>query len=85
MKVLSIWLESMSTSLKNVHCIHKTCFAFFYLYFGVYHMVENFPFFLQLVEVICKTAPNLGETFTQSCAEKCEGFFALYRMKFDLV
>ena len=26
-----------------------------------------------------------GETFTQSCAEKYEGVFALYSKKFDLV
>ena len=46
---------------------------------------ENFPFFLQLVEVIWETTANREETLTQSCAEKYEGFFALYRMKFDLV
>ena len=38
---------------------------------------------LQLVEVIWKTAANPGETFTQFCAEKYEGFLALYPMKFD--
>ena len=64
----------MSTSLKNVHCIHKKCFATFN-YFGVYHNAENFPFFLQLVEVIWKTAANPGETFTPSCAEIYERFF----------
>ena len=75
----------MSTSLKNVHYIHKTCFATFFYYFGVYPIAENFPFFLQLVEVIWKTAANPGETYTQSCAENYEGGFALNRMKFDLV
>ena len=40
---------------------------------------------LQLVEIIWKTAANPGETFTV-CAEKYFFFFfALYRMKFDLV
>ena len=38
---------------------------------------------LQLFEVIWKTAANPGETFTQSSAEKYEGYFAFYRMKFD--
>ena len=52
----------MSTSLKTVHGIHKTCFAPFFYYFGVHHIAENFPFFLQLVEVIWKTAANPGET-----------------------
>ena len=28
---------------------------------------------------------NPEETFTQFCAEKYKGVFALYRMKFDLV
>ena len=40
---------------------------------------------LQLVKVIWKTAVNPGQTFTQFCEEKYEDFFALYRMKFDLV
>ena len=31
-------------------------------------------FFLQLVEVILETLANPGETLTQSCAEKYEGF-----------
>ena len=53
--------------------------------FGVYHIAENFPCFLQLVEVIWKTAANPGETFTQSCANKYDGFFALYHMKFGVV
>ena len=73
----------MSTSLKNVHCIHKT-FSTFYD-FSVDLIVENFPFFLHFFEVIWKTAANLGETFTQSCAEKYAVFFALCRMEFDLV
>ena len=73
----------MSTSLKNVHCIHKICFATCYD-FGVYPISENFPVFLQLFEAILKTAGNPGETFTQSCAEEYE-VFALYRMEFDLV
>ena len=30
--------------IKNVHCIHKTCFATFYD-FGVYLITEKFPFF----------------------------------------
>ena len=47
--------------------------------------VCNFPFFLQMFEVIWETTANLGETLPQSCAEKYEGFFALYRMTFDLV
>ena len=81
---LSIRQESMSTSLKNVHCTHKTGFATFFYYFGVYHIAENFPFFLQLVKVIWKTAANPGETFTQSCAEKYEVFCTLQH-EFDLV
>ena len=44
-----------------------------------------FRFFLRLFEVIWETTANPGETLTQSCAEKYEGFFALYCMKFDLV
>ena len=40
---------------------------------------------LQLFKEIWKTAANTGETFTQSYADKYEGCFALYRMKFDLV
>ena len=52
---------------------------------SVYPIAENFLFFLQLVEVIWETTANWEETLTQSCAEKYEGFFALYRMKFDLV
>ena len=77
----------MSTSKKNVHCIPKTRIATFFLLLLCvgYHIAENFPFFLQLVELIWKTAANPGETLTQSCVEKYEGFFALYRMGFDLV
>ena len=74
----------MPTSMKSVHCIHKACFATFYD-FGVYQITENFPVFLQLFEAIRKTASNPGETLTQLCAEKYEVFFALYRMKFDVV
>ena len=59
----------MPKSLKNVHCIHKTCFSTFND-FGVYPITENFPVFLQVFEAIWKTAANPGETFTQSCAEK---------------
>ena len=44
---------------------------------------ENFS--LKKLEVIWETTANLGETLTQSCAEKCDGVFALYRMKFDLL
>ena len=40
-----------------------------------FSIVENFPFFLQLSEVICETTANPKETMTQSCAEKYEGFF----------
>ena len=59
--------------IKNVLCIHKTCFATFYD-FDVYPISENFPFFfLQLFEAIWKTAANPGTTFTQSCAEKYKG------------
>ena len=39
----------------------------------MYPITENFPFFLQLVEVIWETTANRGEALTQSCAEK--GFF----------
>ena len=52
---------------------------------SVYPIAENFPFFLQVVEVFWETTANRGETLTQSCAEKIWGFFALYRMKFYLV
>ena len=53
---------------------------------SVYPIAENFPFFLQLFEVIWETMANPGETLPQSCAEKYEFFFfALYGMKFDLV
>ena len=48
----------MSTSLKNVHCIHKTHFATFYD-FGVYPIAESFPLSVQLFEVIWKTAAKL--------------------------
>ena len=46
-------------------------------------IAENFPYFLQLFEVILETTANAGETLTQSCAEKYEGVLALYRIKFD--
>ena len=62
---MSIWQESMSMLLKNVYYIHTTCLLLFYD-FGVYPIADNFPFFLQLFEVIRKTAANLGETFIQS-------------------
>ena len=52
---------------------------------NVYPIAENFTLFLQLVRVIWETTANRGETLTQSCAEKYEGIFALYCMKFDLV
>ena len=39
---------------------------------------------LQLVKIIWKTAANPGKSFTQFCAEKYEGVFALYRMKSGL-
>ena len=54
----------------------NACFATFYV-FGVYPITENFHVFLQLFEAIWKTAAKLGETFTQSCAEKYEGFCTL--------
>ena len=41
----------------------------------MYLIAENFPFFLQLFEVIWETTANPGETFTQSRAEKYEVFF----------
>ena len=40
--------------------------------FGEYPIAENLSFFLQLFDVIWKTAANLGENFTQPCAEKYE-------------
>ena len=49
------------------------------------HIIENFPVFLQLFKIIWETTANPGEILTQSCAVKYEGFFALYRIKFDLV
>ena len=49
-------IENRSRYSQNVFC------AFFFYYFGVHHIAENFPFFLQLVEVIWKTAANPGET-----------------------
>ena len=51
----------------------------------VYPIVDIFLFFIQLFEVIWETTANPGETLTPSCAEKSEGGFALYCMKFDLV
>ena len=48
-------------------------------------ITKNLPVFLQLIEANWKTATHLGKTFTQSCAEKCDGVSAFYRMKFDLV
>ena len=71
----------MFMSLKNVHCIHITCFATFHDY-GVYPIAENFPFFRQLLEIIWKTAEK--NFYTVLC-RKYEGFFKLYRMKVDLV
>ena len=68
-------------SFSWVHCS-------FAEYFDQLKCVPNcgeFLFFLQLVEVIWETTANLGENLTQSCAEKYEGGFALYHMKFDLV
>ena len=46
--------------------------------FGVYPITENLSFFLQLVEVIRKTAANPGETFTQSYVEKYEAICTLH-------
>ena len=83
LKVLSIWQKCKFMSLKNVRCIHKTCFVTFFYYFGVYHIAENFLFFLQLVEVIWKTAANQGVPLTKTYAEKYEEVSALYRIKFD--
>ena len=48
-------------------------------------IAENFPFFIQLFEVIFETTANPGETLIQSCEEKYEVGFSLYRMKFELV
>ena len=45
--------------------------------------MENFPFFLQLFEVILETTADRGETLTR-LVQKYMGDFALYRMKFDL-
>ena len=42
-------------------------------------------FTLQLFEVICETAANPGETFTQPCAVNMSVLFALYHMKSELV
>ena len=69
---------------KHIHVIEKTFTVFtkhglLLVYcFGVYHIAENFPFVLQLFEVIWKTAANPGETFTQSCADKYDGFFLYF-------
>ena len=52
---------------------------------GVYPIAENFSFFSSVVRGHLKTAANPGESLIQSCAEKFEGFFALYPMKFDLL
>ena len=41
---------------------------------SVYPIRKNFPFFLQLVEVIWETTANRRETLTPSCAEKYEFF-----------
>ena len=40
-------------------------------------IAENFPFFLQLFEVIWGATANLGETLIQSCAENYEGSFCI--------
>ena len=42
-------------------------------------MAENFPFFLQLFEVIWETTANLGDTLISLLQKKYEVFFALYR------
>ena len=66
----------MPTSLKNVHCIHKTCFATFYD-FGVYPITENFPFFIHLFEAILKTAANPEETLHSTVQKNMRVFLHL--------
>ena len=51
----------------------------------MYPIAENFPYFLQLFEVIWETTANSGENLTQTCAEKYEGFFCTLTHKFDLI
>ena len=81
---MSILQETMLPSTKNTHSIQKMCFAPF-CDTGVYPITENISVFLELIEVIWKTAANPGKMFTQSYAEKYDGVSALHRMKFDLV
>ena len=81
--------SSVYMARKHVHVIEKTFTVFtkrvLIPFYDEMPCPWNFTFFLQLVEVIWNTAANPGETFTPSCAEKYEGFFALYRMKLDFV
>ena len=70
-------IEKRSLYSQNVLC-------YFFMTLVCTQSGKIFCFFLQLFEVIWKTATNPGETFTLSVTEKYE-FFALYPMKFDLV
>ena len=64
----------MSTSLKNVHCIHKTCNAtFMTLVCTQSWRTENFLVCLQLFEAIWKTAANPGEFFISLVQKKYGG------------
>ena len=72
----------MRTSLKNVHCIHKTCFATFYD-FGVNPITKNFPFFFSCSVQSEKTAENPGE-FMHSLVQKNSGFFCTLPHEFWL-
>ena len=56
----------MSTSLKNVHCIHKTCFATFLLLWCVPYRGE-FSVFSSVGRVNLEDCSEPGETFMFCC------------------
>ena len=72
LKALCIGQESMSTSLKNVRCIHKTRFATFYD-FGVYPIAENYSAF-SFVRGNLETCSEPSRNFYTVMCRKIWGF-----------
>ena len=64
--------KNMSTPLKNIHCFYKRVLLLFITLVCI--ISGEFPFILQLVEVILKTAANSEKTFTQSVQKNMRVF-----------
>ena len=75
----------MSTSLKTVHGIHKTCFAPLFLLLWCVPYRGEFSVFSSVGRGNLENCSEPRRNFTLSYAEKYEDFLALYRMKLDLV